>query len=312
MPDSGKNFGFVLYGTALHSDFHIAGAPEGRGEKTLPQIEIKVAPGGQEFAWTKSSAARDFDFQTSPNGHELLRWPDFIEFCIDPSRRIVHYRKLRDEADGLLENFFVHHVVSQILVKEGIESLHGTVLEKNGRGILLTGDAGYGKSTLAAALLANGFRLVTDDLVVIDQCQSSVSCRRGVSRLKLMADSYQFFEPRHDYAIECNGKRILHFSNEIAETSVALIDWYFLKPPERRAEVKEIQICDLRRSEIFTQLVANTYNLISVSRDRYVRHMHWCSRIANSIKASSLTIPTGLNFVKTTADLIAARTVQYG
>jgi HprK-related kinase A len=47
--------------------------------------------------------------------------------------------------------------------------LHAAVLERHGRAVILPGDPGAGKSTLAAALMLSGWRLLSDELAVIDR-----------------------------------------------------------------------------------------------------------------------------------------------
>jgi hypothetical protein len=49
----------------------------------------------------------------------------------------------------------------------GFSLLHGAVLEKEGRGILLAGASGCGKTTAALALARGGFRLLTDEYAVL-------------------------------------------------------------------------------------------------------------------------------------------------
>jgi len=47
--------------------------------------------------------------------------------------------------------------------------LHAAVLEKNGRAVVLPGDPGAGKSTLTAALMLSGWRLLSDEITLIDR-----------------------------------------------------------------------------------------------------------------------------------------------
>lgn len=47
--------------------------------------------------------------------------------------------------------------------------LHAAVLERNGRAVILPGDPGAGKSTLTAALMLSGWRLLSDELTMIDR-----------------------------------------------------------------------------------------------------------------------------------------------
>ena len=47
--------------------------------------------------------------------------------------------------------------------------LHAAVLERRGRAVILPGDPGAGKSTLTAALMLSGWRLLSDELTMIDR-----------------------------------------------------------------------------------------------------------------------------------------------
>jgi len=47
--------------------------------------------------------------------------------------------------------------------------LHAAVLEKNGRAVVLPGDPGAGKSTLTAALMLSGWRLLSDEITLVDR-----------------------------------------------------------------------------------------------------------------------------------------------
>ncbi len=46
--------------------------------------------------------------------------------------------------------------------------LHASVVEKDGRALLMTGESGSGKSTLAALLSARGWRLMGDEFALVD------------------------------------------------------------------------------------------------------------------------------------------------
>ena len=47
--------------------------------------------------------------------------------------------------------------------------LHAAVLERSGRAVILPGDPGAGKSTLTAALMLSGWRLLSDEITMIDR-----------------------------------------------------------------------------------------------------------------------------------------------
>ena len=56
-----------------------------------------------------------------------------------------------------------------LLHRRGHLVLHGSAVDVGGRAVVLVGHKGAGKSTTAAALVARGHRLLTDDLVALDE-----------------------------------------------------------------------------------------------------------------------------------------------
>ncbi len=52
--------------------------------------------------------------------------------------------------------------------------LHGGVVERDGRGVIITGNSGAGKSTLVAALCLHGWRLLSDEITVVSPHDGSV------------------------------------------------------------------------------------------------------------------------------------------
>jgi HprK-related kinase A len=52
--------------------------------------------------------------------------------------------------------------------------IHAACIEKDGRAAILPGEPGKGKSTLCAALVHNGWRLLSDELAVIDMADGGI------------------------------------------------------------------------------------------------------------------------------------------
>jgi len=53
-------------------------------------------------------------------------------------------------------------------------TLHATCVAVDGRGVLITGPSGSGKSSLALALMAHGARLVADDRVTLSRREGAL------------------------------------------------------------------------------------------------------------------------------------------
>lgn len=76
-----------------------------------------------------------------------------------------------DHAFAMLEwgmNWCIANHANQFLL------LHAAVVERNGRCVILPGDPGAGKSTLTAALMLSGWRLLSDELTMIDRDDSLI------------------------------------------------------------------------------------------------------------------------------------------
>ncbi len=81
-------------------------------------------------------------------------------------------------------------VMAAILQQRGLLTLHGSAVEIDGKALIIVGDKGYGKSTLAAAMHRHGYRILTDDITAVD-CASGRKplIHAGVPCLKLWPDA---------------------------------------------------------------------------------------------------------------------------
>lgn len=109
-------------------------------------------------------AFADFHVSVDPPA-SLRRWvrPQ-VEFSFDGMKP---FRPLpRDQAFPMLEwglNWCVSTQAHQFLI------IHAAVVEKNGRAAILPAPPGAGKSTLTAGLVLSGWRLLSDELALIDR-----------------------------------------------------------------------------------------------------------------------------------------------
>jgi HprK-related kinase A len=117
-------------------------------------------------------AAEDFgDFHVSvrsaagPRGHIKPQ----IVFELDGEQPFEPFP--RREAPAVLEwglNWAISTYANHYLL------IHAACVEKDGRAAIMPGEPGKGKSTLCAALVHNGWRLLSDELAVIDMDDSSI------------------------------------------------------------------------------------------------------------------------------------------
>jgi hypothetical protein len=80
-------------------------------------------------------------------------------------------------------------VMRVVLDRRGLASLHAAAVVKDGRAILLMGEKGAGKSSLAGALCARGWRPMADDLARVSEVDGVWRVFRGVPRVSVNADA---------------------------------------------------------------------------------------------------------------------------
>lgn len=110
-----------------------------------------------------------------------------------------------DQAFALLEwgmNWCIYSHAHAFLI------LHGAVLERHGAALIMPAPSGSGKSTLCAAMMNRGWRLLSDELVLIDPIYGKIHAlgrpvslkNRSIDVLRDFAPSALITAPIHDTA----------------------------------------------------------------------------------------------------------------
>ncbi len=110
---------------------------------------------------------------------------DYFEFIIAADGSSI--RVARPDV-GIFEEalpFLYNAAFGAALRLSGITCLHANILEHEGRGLVLVGDKGAGKSTLSNALIESGFRLVADDITTLRRHAGHLWASPGLPQLRL-------------------------------------------------------------------------------------------------------------------------------
>jgi len=131
--------------------------------------------------------------EVDPTDHEicedgaalLLTIPNVARYRIADGREIVI-----EASDGVpdrnLRLFLLGSAFGALLHQRGMLPLHANAIEVDGRAIAFMGEAGAGKSTLAAWFHDQGFRVVADDVCVVQRAEDgSAYAYPGLPRLRL-------------------------------------------------------------------------------------------------------------------------------
>ena len=215
---------------------------------------------------------------------------------------------------------------SVLIRQRGLLVLHGSAVSKDGRAVGFIGDSGWGKSTLAASLVSRGWRLLTDDLLVIDGLRSDPSLRRpGASGTRAEAST----RGRPPRVVPS------HASMRLSEAAVATVDSASVRSggrahalttklrvdgsdvfSDRETPLRHIFVLDPRPSkdhrtvllsarEAATQFIHHTrgQKLLYSARAR-VAHLGRCADLSRRVVASTLRRRDGLSELGELCDLV--------
>lgn len=150
--------------------------------------------------------------------------------------------------------------------------IHGAVLERDGAAIILPAPSGSGKSTLCAALMTRGWRLLSDELVLIDPedghlqpLARPVSLKnRSIEVMRAFAPESFISQPIHDTTkgsvahMKPSAESVRRIGERVSPSWV-VFPRYVANATTRLASV--------RKSDVFMSLVENAFNY-SLLRER--------------------------------------------
>ncbi|BCX87762.1 hypothetical protein MIN45_P0129 [Methylomarinovum tepidoasis] len=151
-----------LYGLNLASDFDL-GLPPARGKTDL---------------WIYRGEGRGARLQLTTG----RAW-------LDPQAGTIHFQpgpRLDAEA---IRQVILNVLLLEMLPRLGYVCLHGSAATRDGCTLAVLAPQGTGKSTYAAALASQGWRLLSDDLLIIEA--EKLTIQPGIPQIRLWRDSIE-------------------------------------------------------------------------------------------------------------------------
>lgn len=286
---------FTVYGVPVRSELAFLDAG-GRRPEGPPEIEIRLAPAeyfeealGGAAAQPEPGAWQHTVFLS--DGSAYVWWRDMFEFHVSAGGGLIHLRRLRDLPDLALETYLLGQVFSYALVKRGIEVLHATTLEVEGEAISLLGECGAGKSSLAAAFLAAGHRLLSDDLLVLQESSAGLLAQPALPRIKIYPEVADLFAiPRQGAAPMHPSfrKLVLRLDGSAAVRPAPVRAMYELAAP-RRPESRRITLRRLSARQAFLCLLRHVFNSKMTAPERLQQLTVFVHRLAERIPIRRVT-----------------------
>ena len=110
------------------------------------------------------------------DGVDFLRYPELVDFYLYPDQILVH--PLASGKEALIEIYLLGMVFSLWMELRGIVAMHASSVNLGNRAVAFLGSNYGGKSSLAAALLQQGFAMLSDDVLALEQDASGVILAR--------------------------------------------------------------------------------------------------------------------------------------
>lgn len=163
-------------------------------------IPLTLSPSARRLASGTGAAVGDrretnLPYQVFEDGGNLIA--DFCDvgiLVIDGTQgRADGYLIKPQTMHGSLIEYLFHLALIELMRRRGLYTIHATALEKNGRGILIPGNSGRGKTTSFISLLRSGYRYLSDDHPLLRDAGTHVDLLPFPIKVNVTEDTVAFF-----------------------------------------------------------------------------------------------------------------------
>jgi hypothetical protein len=269
---------YATYGLNLSSDSPIPGLRVEHASSHCPDVRVEL---GRQPQWVRdglllpslilqslpaSPETQDPAFVLTSFGEGQffqLAYSDGASFVVDSAATRIwgtagEFHTIED-----LSTYFLGPVMGFILRKRGTTALHASAVCMDEKAIVLTGEAGAGKSTTAAALALRGTSVMCEDIAAVEERDGNFSIELGYPRICLWPHSVEMLMGRPDALPRLTpnwDKCYLPLDGVTAKLETRkrpLGAVYILAARETTADAPRIE--DVSNQEVLLDLVQNTY-----------------------------------------------------
>jgi hypothetical protein len=229
-----------------------------------------------------------------------LLWAEEDEACLSFERigsflvrqgREIVVDPAPGEDERWVRNAVMGPVMGTLLYQRGWLTLHASSTAVNGMAVAFMADRGWGKSTMAAAMVTSGHHLIADDITAIKTNGSGPVVSPGYPLLKLWPEAAASVKEDPATLPEIAPgayKRSLHVRRKLSSAPLSLGCIYVLD------QGNALEIESLRPQEALTELIRNTYGRELLQAVRPASHFQQCADVVNSVPIRRLRRPYSL------------------
>jgi hypothetical protein len=161
--------------------------------------------------WLLPSGEKSISFARTGERY-FLRFPHLADFIFSPVESRIICHPTPDTPHDTVRHLLLDQVIPRIVNHLGRPVIHASGSVINGLGILFLGQTGWGKSTLCASFHQNGFPLLSDDSLILDEIDKTVVGIPSYAGVRLLQDSLKSLHLDRD---EINHtQNVAHYSSK--------------------------------------------------------------------------------------------------
>jgi hypothetical protein len=301
------SYSYRAYGLGINSSSHIAGlqpanlheeevdlcfedGPEPDWAVNLLSLPARILSNRSE---PPSSADPSFILTQHGEGEGFqLSYSDGTRFVVDRSTAHIWGTCLPPLTAEDLATYFLGPVLGFVLRRRNVTCLHASAVEIRGHAVCFCGDAGYGKSTTAAALGLRGLPLLAEDIVALEESGGEFSVVPGYPRVCLWPESVSLLFGGADalprltptwekHYLELDGQR-----GKFVPANLPLGLLYILADRSEEQGVPRVE--KLSPREGLLELVKNTYMNWILDREQRAKEFEALCRVVQQVPVRRL------------------------
>ncbi len=290
------NFRYEAFGLQIDSDVEFPSLRPGAGKG----IDIRVRRGGEPALFSDGGPISRCRFDK--HGMDThIGWKTVGALTVRNGDTLLF--NPTGGSDDLLRYAVQGVGLAILLHQRGLTVFHATAVEVDGVAVAIAGIKGAGKSTTAAALIARGHRLISDDVLAIGEDGFALP---GWPEIKLFRHVVNASIRTPVTAMRQMGlnmdKWVCGTPDRFSDVPRRLARFYFPRPGT------DLRLEDLPYQVRLTELMANTYVArfgdALLSGHRAASHLTACAGLLSKTKASYLRRPKNLHLLDELARVI--------
>ncbi len=241
---------------------------------------------------------------------EVLRFTRVCDFFIDDAR--IDGRLRLSGREDLVEIQLLGSVLSYWLERQGIAAMHASAVDVGGHAVGFLSSNSGGKTGLAAALMGRGCKLLTDDVLPIEERGGRFLSHSGYPQMRMWPDqASHFLGARQDLEIvhpDYSKRRIpIAGLGEFCPAARPLGCLYLPRRRQPGAASGEVEITRLSPRDAVIELLRQSFSPLIVEAIGWrARRLEFFARLVERVAVCRLEYDSGFDHLPAVCDRLLA------